>query len=214
VAGRTSAKQVDVMLLIETNSVIGTIWERRQGLVYLMSFCQRYGITVVIPEVALAEARASLLARIDRQLNSLQQLRQRLNDIARAAEMDKLVQFVRQGLNDIESELRRRRNDVQEAINTFAQACTVVPLTPQVWARAYVRWKANMPPFKELDCLVAETLLEFLRKRRAKLSLFLTMDAEDFDYPELHADFKRHRTSMLFDPYAVIVEFRKFYGVA
>jgi bifunctional pyridoxal-dependent enzyme with beta-cystathionase and maltose regulon repressor activities len=91
VARETSAKQVDVMLLIETNSVIGTIWERRQGLVYLMSFCQRYGITVVIPEVALAEARASLLARIDRQLNSLQQLRQRLNDIARAAEMDKLV---------------------------------------------------------------------------------------------------------------------------
>jgi len=40
------------------------------------------------------------------------------------------------------------------------------------------------------------------------------MDAEDFDHPELHADFKRHRTSMLFDPYAVIVEFRKFYGVA
>ncbi|MEZ8216779.1 hypothetical protein B0813_000316 [Candidatus Fervidibacteria bacterium JGI MDM2 SSWTFF-3-K9] len=177
-------------------------------------FCQRYGITVVIPEVALAEARASLLARIDRQLNFLQQLRQWLNDIARAAEMDKLVQSVRQGLNAIEAELRKRRNEVQEAINTFAQACIVVPLTPQVWTKAYVRWKANMPPFKELDCLVTETLLEFLQKRKAKLSLFLTMDAEDFDHPEIHAEFKRHRTKMLFDPYAVIVEFRKFYGVA
>ena len=213
-AGRTSAKQVDVMLLIETNFVIGTIWERRQVLVYLMSFCQRYGITVVIPEVALAEARASLLARIDRQLNFLQQLRQWLNDIARAAEMDKLVQSVRQGLNAIEAELRKRRNEVQEAINTFAQACIVVPLTPQVWTKAYVRWKANMPPFKELDCLVTETLLEFLQNRKAKLSLFLTMDAEDFDHPEIHADFKRHRTKMFFDPHDVIVEFRKFYGVA
>jgi hypothetical protein len=71
-----------------------------------------------------------------------------------------------------------------------------------------------MPPFKELDCLILESLLAFLPQHKAKLTIFLTLDQEDFDHPELHDDFKRHQTSMLFDPYAVIVEFRKFYGVA
>ncbi len=79
------------MLLVETNFVLRTIWERRRGLIYLASFCDRYRIPIVIPEVALAEARASLLNRLDRQLKALQQLQFWLNDIARGAEMGKLV---------------------------------------------------------------------------------------------------------------------------
>lgn len=46
------------------------------------------------------------------------------------------------------------------------------------------------------------------------VAIFFTLDAEDFDHPELHAAFERKHTAMLFDPYDVIVEFRKFYGVA
>jgi len=202
------------MLLVEANFVVGIIWERRPSLVYLMSFCRQYGVTVVIPEVALAEARASLLNRIDKQLHALQQLRQRLNDIARAAEMKRLVQSAKKGLDAIEAELRNRKIGVQEAMDTFAKACTVVPLTPQIWARAYVRWKAGLPPFKELDCLVFETLTDFLRKRKAPLTMVLTMDAEDFDHPEIHEAFRQRKALMLLDPYDVIVEFRKFYGVA
>jgi len=214
VARGASAQQVEVMLLVETNFVIGTIWERRPSLVYLTSFCQRYGVTIVIPEIALAEARASLLARIDRQLNALQHLRQWLNDIARAAEMVSLVESAKQSLSKIEAELQRRKINAQEAIDTFAKACTVISLTPQIWTKAYVRWKANLPPFKELDCLVFETLMDFLKKPKAPLTMFLTMDAEDFDHPEIHEAFRQRKALMLFDPYDVIVEFRKFYGVA
>jgi len=71
-----------------------------------------------------------------------------------------------------------------------------------------------MPPFKEMDCLILESLLAFLTHQKARLAIFLTLDQEDFDHPEIHADFKRHRTKMFFDPHDVIVEFRKFYGVA
>ena len=56
----------------------------------------QFGVTFVIPEIALAEARASLVARIDRQLNALQHLRQWFNDIARAAEMVSLVESAKQ----------------------------------------------------------------------------------------------------------------------
>ncbi|MFA0751819.1 MAG: hypothetical protein SLRJCFUN_002222 [Candidatus Fervidibacter sp.] len=202
------------MLLVEANFVIGTIWERRPSLIYLTSFCQRYGVTIVIPEIALAEARASLLARIDRQLNALQQLRQWLNDIARAAEMGGLVKSAKQRLDAIEAELQKRKISVQDAIDTFVKACTVASITPQIWTRAYVRWKASLPPFKELDCLVFETLMDFLRRHKAPLTMFLTTDAEDFDHPEIHEAFRQRKALMLLDPYDVIVEFRKFYGVA
>jgi hypothetical protein len=214
VARETSAKQVTAILSVETNFIIGIVWEQRPVLLRIKKLCEQLGVLLAVPEIALAEARNSLLQRIERHLIASQQFRFWLNDIARAAGIREQVRQIKRCLDGIEAELQRRKQLILEALEMFAQACTIVPLTPQVWARAYVRWKANMPPFKELDCLVAETLLEFLRKRRAKLSLFLTMDAEDFDHPELHADFKRHRTNMLFDPYAVIVEFRKFYGVA
>jgi len=214
VEGRTSAQQIEAMLLVETNFVIGNIWERRQSLIYLTSFCQSYHIPIVIPEVALAEARGAILNRIDRQLTSLQQLRFWLNDIARGAGMRRLVQDVKKGLDAIESELQRRKQETVDSLQVFAQACVVVPLTPQVWAKAYLRWKASMPPFKELDCLVMETMIEFLRKRKAKLTMFLTMDAEDFDHPEVREAFREQKALMLFDPHDVIQEFRKFYGVA
>lgn len=211
--GRTSAQQVEAMLLVETNFVLGSVWERRQGLIYLASFCHAHHIPIVIPEVALVEARASLLRRIDRQLASLQQLRFWLNDIARGAGMRKLVQDVKKGMDAIEAELQRKQ-DTLKAMETFAKSCIVAPLTPQVWTKAYLRWKAGLPPFKELDCLVMETLLEFLRKRKAKLTMFLTMDVEDFDHANVHEAFREVKTLMLFEPHDVIHEFRKFYGVA
>jgi len=202
------------MLAVETNLVIGVVWESRQILVQLLRLCKQFGVTFVIPEIALAEARASLVARIDRQLNALQHLRQWLNDIARAAEMVSLVESAKQSLNEIEAELQKRKINAQEAIDTFAKACTVISLTPQIWTKAYVRWKVNLPPFKELDCLVFETLMDFLKKPKAPLTMFLTMDAEDFHHPEIHEAFRQRKALMLFDPYDVIAQFRKFYGVA
>ena len=92
------------MLAVETNFVIGVVWESRQILVQLVRLCKQFGVTFVIPEIALAEARASLVARIDRQVNALQHLRQWLNDIARAAEMVSLVESAKQSLNEIEAE--------------------------------------------------------------------------------------------------------------
>lgn len=211
--GRASAQQVEAMLLVETNFVIGNVWERRQSLIYLASFCHAYHIPIVIPEVALAEARGAILNRIDRQLTSLQQLRFWLNDIARGAGMKKLVQNVKEGLEAVEAELKRRKRGTLNALQVFAQACVVAPLTPQVWTRAYLRWQANMPPFKELDCLVVESLLSFLQRRKAKLTMFLNLDREDFDHPEVHDEFRRRKTLLLFEPCDVINEFRKFYGV-
>ena len=79
------------MLAVETNFVIGVVWESWQILVQLLRLCIQFGVTFVFPEIALAEARAALVARIDRQLIALQHLRQWLNDIARAAEMVSLV---------------------------------------------------------------------------------------------------------------------------
>ncbi len=128
--------------------------------------------------------------------------------------MGKLVRDVKRALSAIDSELRQRKQKALEALETFMQAFLVIPLTPQVWTRAYLRWRANLPPFKELDCLIAESLLAFLQRHRASLTLFLTLDVEDFDHPELHAAFHQRNTLPLFEPREVIGEFRKFYGVA
>jgi phytoene dehydrogenase-like protein len=143
----------------------------------------------------------------------LQQLRFWLNDIARSAGMERMVRSVKRGLDAIETELQRRRREASAALSTFAQACTIAPLTPQVWTKAYLRWQANMPPFRELDCLVMESLLAFLQRQKAKLTMFLTLDVEDFDHPEVREEFQRRKTLLLFEPRDVIVEFRKFYGV-
>jgi len=202
------------MLLVESNFVIGVVWEGRRDLGYLVDICQHFSVLLVVPEVALAEARKTLIHRVDRQLNALQQMRFWLNDIARGAEMNQLVLKVKDGLDTIEAELWQRKQRIHQTLDAFAQICALAPLTPQVWVRAYLRWQSNMPPFKEMDCLILESLLAFLTHQKARLAIFLTLDQEDFDHPEIHADFKRHRTKMLFDPYAVIVEFRKFYGIA
>ena len=201
------------MLMVETNSIVGYVWEERSVLKRIVSLCRQFGVLLVVPEVSLAEARASLLNRIDRQLSSLQQLRFWLNDIARSAGMERMVRSVKRGLDAIETELQRRRREASAALSTFAQAGTIAPLTPQVWTKAYLRWQANMPPFRELDCLVMESLLAFLQRQKAKLTMFLTLDVEDFDHPEVREEFQRRKTLLLFEPRDVIVEFRKFYGV-
>jgi hypothetical protein len=181
---------------------------------YLVDICQRFGVLLVVPEVALAEARKTLFHRVDRQLSALQQLRFWLNDIARGVGMSQLVLKVKERLDVIEAELQWRKQLALEALDIFAQNCLIAPLTPHVWVRAYLRWQSNMPPFKELDCLILESLLAFLPQHKAKLTIFLTLDQEDFDHPEIHEAFRQRKVLMLFDPYDVIVEFRKFYGVA
>lgn len=209
-----SSEQIDAILAVETNFIIGVVWEEQPILKRLMDLCRQFGVPIVIPEVALVEARASLLSRIDKQLTSLQQFRSLLNDIARGAGMARLVGDVKGGLDTIEAELKQSRQKAVKALEAFARSCTVVPLTPQIWMKAYLRWRANLPPFKELDCLVVETVLDFLRKRKAPLTMFLTTDTEDFDHPEVHEAFRGRKTLLLFDPRDVIHEFRKFYGVA
>lgn len=213
VEGRAPTKPIEAMLLVEANFAIGFVWEKRPTLQYLWQICQQQCVQVVIPEVALAEAQASLIKRVDRQLDAIQKFRFWLNDIARAAGMKQPVQQIKRELDGIEAELQRRKHLILKALNIFAQACIIAPLTPQIWTQAYLRWQANMPPFKELDCLVMETLLAFLRRRKAKLRMFLTLDVEDFDHPEIQDEFRRQKTLLLFAPRDVITEFRKFYGV-
>lgn len=213
-ARRTSEKQVTAILAVETNFAIGVIWEQRSLLLRIKRLCEQTGTLLVIPEVALVEAKSSLMKRIDRQLEAMNQFRFWLNDIARAAGMKEHVLQIKQALNNIEAELQRRKQLILDAISIFAQSCVVVPLTPQVWTKAYLRWRANLPPFKELDCLIMETLLEFLQRRKAMLTMFLTMDAEDFDHPEVHEAFRERKTLILFDPRHVIHEFRRFHSVA
>jgi hypothetical protein len=212
-ARRAPTKQIDVVLAVETNFVVGVVWEERAVLKRIVGLCRQFGICVVVPEVALVEARASLLKRIDRQLDSLQQLRFWLNDIARGMGMSGLVKDVKQGLNAIETKLQQHKRGVLEALDNFVEACLIAPLTPEVWTKAYLRWQANLPPFKELDCLILESLLNFLTQHKARLAIFFTLDAEDFDHPEIHEAFRQRKALMLLDPYDVIVEFRKFYGV-
>lgn len=213
-ARRTSAKQVDVMLAVETNFIIGVVWEERLVLKRITDLCRQLGISLIVPEVSLAEARASPLKRIDRQLDSLQQFRFWLNDIARGDRMGKLIKNVKVGLDVIEAELRKHRQGVLRALDDFAKACVIAPFTPEVWTRAYLRWQAGLPPFKELDCLILESLLTFLLRQKAKLAIFFTLDTEDFDHPEIHDAFQRQKAFVLFEPRDVIQEFRKFYGVA
>jgi len=205
---------VTVILAVETNFAIGVIWEQNPLLLRIKRLCEQTGALLVIPEIALAEAQSSLLKRIDRQLGAIQQFRFWLNDIARAAGMKEQILQIKRALSSMEADLLRRKTLVSEAVDIFARSCTVVPLTPQIWTRAYLRWRANLPPFKELDCLVVETVLDFLRKRKAPLTMFLTTDTEDFDHPEAHEAFRGRKTLLLFDPRDVIHEFRKFYGVA
>ena len=163
-ARRTSAKRVDAMLMAETNFIVGYVWEERSVLKRIVDLCRQLGVLFVVPEVSLAKARALLFKLIDRQLSSLQQLRFWINDIARNAGMERVVRSVKGGLDAIETELQRRKQEVSAAMSTFAQACTIAPLTTQGWTKAYLRWQANMPPFKELDCLVMESLLAFLQR--------------------------------------------------
>jgi hypothetical protein len=90
--------------------------------------------------------------------------------------MSQLVLKVKERLDVIEAELQRRKQLALEALDIFAQNCLIAPLTPHVWVRAYLRWQSNMPPFKELDCLILESLLAFLPQHKAKLAIFLTLD--------------------------------------
>jgi len=213
-ARRTSAKQIEALLAVETNFVMGVVWEERAVLKRIVKLSRQFGVHIVVPEIALVEARGSLLKRIDRQLDSLQQLRFWLNDIARGAGMGGLVKDVKRRLDAIETKLQQHRHGVLKALDNFAEACLTAPLMPEVWIKAYLRWQANLPPFKELDCLIFESLLNFLTRHKAPMAIFFTLDAEDFDHPEIHEAFRQRKALMLFDPYDVVVEFRKFYGVA
>ncbi len=48
------------MLLVESNFVIGVVWEGRRDLGYLVDICQRFGVLLVVP---LARLHTYTLAR-------------------------------------------------------------------------------------------------------------------------------------------------------
>ncbi|MCX7969551.1 MAG: hypothetical protein N3B10_13845, partial [Armatimonadetes bacterium] len=119
---RASEKQVKAILAVETNFAIGVIWEQRPYLLRIKRLCDQTGTLLVIPEVALVEAKSSLMKRIDKQFEAIQQFRFWLNDIARAAGMKEHVLRIKQALSDMEEELQRRKQLILEAVNIFAQS--------------------------------------------------------------------------------------------
>ncbi|MFQ6054863.1 MAG: hypothetical protein ACE5J9_04680 [Methanosarcinales archaeon] len=77
----------------------------------------------------------------------------------------------------------------------------VIPYTKDASIRAELRFKSSKPPFKEDDCRIFESILEYVKSVKEKYDtiIFYTADKEDFDYDLIRDELSGKGIEIMFD---------------
>jgi len=191
---------MSVLVLGETNLLLFATLDQGLGYGYLRDLARQGRIVLGIPEIALREARGSLLERWQRRRVALEGVLPWINDIARSGYAQERVEPLRHHVHETVAWLRDMERLTDESLDAFARVCRLLPHTPEAMMRGHLRHLAQLPPFKSSNCELYECVLQFLREHAADFAhvLFLNLDREDFDHPSIHSELAALHAELLF----------------
>lgn len=132
-------------------------------------------------------------------LKALESALYALRQFSRSAyhDIDSLIRGVEQLIDDVKT---TEIPLVVEKISTLRQLATTIPLASEILVRVKLREAKQIPPFKNPDICIYESILKFAAENQGREFnfVFLNRDRKDFDYPQIHAELQALDVELFF----------------
>jgi len=189
----------NLVLIAETNFVLDIAFEQSEECSRLLDFIRNNGVSLVIPEYALAEAEGSISTKLQNRMNAIDLALIALKQASRSTynTLDNFIVQLEQYKNEIE---QTEFNSVLERKRELEKNSTLIPFTPESMVKAELRRLKDVAPFKQTDRIIYESILEFakLNKDSNIKMIFLTRDTNDFDFPLITEELASVNIDLLF----------------
>jgi len=193
-----------ITVIGETNFAFDILFERDYASSHILKLAKQGKIKLVLPAFSLAELEGQALEIINNRKEKLNSFASILKEISRSKYSK---DDAKSGLEIVKRLLESNKKDYKKigaAIQKLSGYCYVIKYSPEIIASAELRFRQRKPPFKETDCKVYQSILQFLTKNKKEKVMFITKDRDDFDHPEIRNELKELDCELYFSSGDVI----------
>jgi hypothetical protein len=179
-----SDSKKSIALIAETNFVLDIAFEQSEECSRLLDFIRKNGVSLVIPEYALAEADGSILTKIENRLTAIDSALNALKQASRSiySDLDDFINKLEKYKDGIE---QKEYYSVLGKKRILDELSIRIPFTSESMVKSELRGLKKIAPFKQTDRIIYESILEFAKSNQNLniQMLFFTRDKNDFDFP-------------------------------
>ncbi len=195
-----------VLVIAETNWIEDIALAQDLRSAYLLELRDKGEIDIAIPAYSLHEADGSLDRKITKRIEKIDNFLHFLSKVAQSKPHENLCSIVKDGLKELKSKSLEEREAIKRVLNKIKMSIDVIPYTMTVALNADLRSESSIAPFKEADCRIYESVLEYIRDKGYDydLKVFYTADREDFDNEMIYAELEEIDVKLYFDAGEVV----------
>lgn len=193
-------KNPDLLVIGETNFIYSIILAQDRNCGYLLDLASESKIDVAIPEFSFFEVKGRIDVRFKRREDRLKETISFLNDLMRSEYHKDRLYDVKEKLKQLYMESSEEKRDILEYAEDIKSLSISIPHSADIAYRAFIRDVANLPPYKNSDRQIYESILSFTKNESEyNLVIFYTSDKEDFDHQEIRGELKKQGVGVYFD---------------
>lgn len=167
---------------------------------YLLDLASEGKIDIAIPEFSFLEVRGKIGERFRRREDKLSDIISFLNELMRSEYHKSTLYDVKEKLKQLYVKSPKEKNEVLQSAEEIKSLCISIPHSAEISYRAFLRSVANLPPYKDNDRQIYESILDFTKdKGEYDLIIFYTSDKEDFDHEEIRDELEERDIEVYFD---------------
>ena len=195
-----------VLVMAETNWIEDIALMQDLKSAYLLELRDEGKIDIAIPVYSLREADGSLDRKITKRVGEIDNFLHSLSKVAQSKPYESLCSIVKDGLKELKSKSLEEREAVKRVSNKIEMSVDTIPYTMVTALNADLRFESSIAPFKETDCKIYESILEYVKNKGNEydIKIFYTADREDFDDNAINAELKSLSVELYFNSGAVV----------
>jgi len=154
-----------------------------------------------VPEYSFYEADGSLHRKLLERVELLDKSMGSLKKIGESEHCAALCKQAREIIKQLKTISFNDRYAIQPVLDEIKSVVQVIPYTKSASIKAELRFKSSKPPFKEDDCRILESILEYVESVKENYNniIFYTADKEDFDYDLIRDELSGKGIEIRFD---------------
>ncbi|MFQ6071693.1 MAG: PIN domain-containing protein [Methanosarcinales archaeon] len=172
-----------VLVIGETNFIYSTIFSRDPKCKYLLEISKIGEIELAIPDFCFHEIKHAVNQTFRTRLGELYRVYSFLNELIKSEPHASTFSEVKEKFRQLERDSPSEKLGVLNSAEEIKSFCIPIPYDLNIFYRAHLRSIADLPPYKDNDRRIYESILEFVSRVKDfyDLMIFYTADREDFD---------------------------------
>lgn len=198
-------KNPKILVICETNFVYSVILAQDRNCGYLLDLASENRIEIAIPEFSFLEVRGRIGDRFKRRNDKLRGIIIFLNELMMSEYHKRTLYDVKEKLKQLYLNSPKEKDEVLQSAAEIKALCITIPHSVDITHRAFLRSVANLPPYKDGDRQIYESILDFtMDKVKYNQVIFYTSDKEDFNQKEIRVELEERGIDIYFDSGKVI----------